>query len=65
MELSKRVKEIKPSPTLSLDAKAKELISKGEDIISFGAGEPDFPSPDEACEWGKRAIDEGKTNEKI
>jgi aspartate aminotransferase len=61
MELSKRVKEIKPSPTLSLDAKAKELISKGEDIISFGAGEPDFPSPDEACEWGKRAIDEGKT----
>jgi aspartate aminotransferase len=61
MELSKRVKEIKPSPTLSLDAKAKELISKGEDIISFGAGEPDFPSPDEACEWGKRAIDQGKT----
>jgi aspartate aminotransferase len=61
MELSKRVKEIKPSPTLSLDSKAKELISKGEDIISFGAGEPDFPSPDEACEWGKRAIDQGKT----
>ncbi len=59
--LSERVKRIKPSPTLTLDAKAKELISKGEDIISFGAGEPDFGSPPEACEAGKKSIDEGKT----
>lgn len=61
MMLSKRVKEIKPSPTLSLDAKAKTLIEMGEDIVSFGAGEPDFPSPPAASEMGKIAIDSGKT----
>ncbi|GBD04015.1 Aspartate aminotransferase [bacterium HR19] len=61
MKLSRRVEEIKPSPTLSLDAKAKELISRGEDIISFGAGEPDFPTPSSASEGGKKAIDLGKT----
>lgn len=61
MELSKRVREINPSPTLTLDAKAKELISKGEDIVSFGAGEPDFPTPQEAAEEAKKAIDKGKT----
>ncbi len=61
MTLSKRVQEIKPSPTLTLDAKAKELISKGEDIVSFGAGEPDFPTPQEAVELAKKSMDEGKT----
>lgn len=59
--LSEKVKELNPSPTLMLDAKAKELISKGEDIISFGAGEPDFNSPESASQGAKKAIDEGKT----
>lgn len=61
MDLSRRVKEIKPSPTLTLDAKAKALIEKGEDIVSFGAGEPDFSSPAHAVEYGKTAIDKGRT----
>lgn len=61
MELSYRVREIKPSPTLTLDAKAKALIEKGEDIVSFGAGEPDFPTPKSASEEGKISIDKGKT----
>ncbi len=61
MELSRRVREIKPSPTLTLDAKAKALIEKGEDIVSFGAGEPDFSSPPHAIDYGKNAIDKGKT----
>ncbi len=59
--ISRRAKELRPSPTLTLDSKAKELISKGEDIISFGAGEPDFTSPPEAIEGAKKSIDEGKT----
>ena len=46
MFLSKRVQEIKPSPTLALDTKAKELQAKGINIISFGTGEPDFDSPE-------------------
>ena len=61
MKLSRKVTSIKPSPTLQLDSRAKELLSQGKDIISFGAGEPDFPTPSEALEGCKKAIDEGKT----
>src|SRR3954468_23632068 len=45
MNLSKRVKTIKPSPTLALNAKAKALAAKGVDVASFAAGEPDFDTP--------------------
>src|SRR5206468_714852 len=45
MQLSKRVKAIKPSPTLALNAKAKALAAKGVDVVSFAAGEPDFDTP--------------------
>jgi aspartate aminotransferase len=57
--ISKRVSEIAPSATLAVDAKAKALKAAGENVIGFGAGEPDFPTPDhivraaaEACAHG-------------
>ncbi len=59
--LSHRVAGLKPSPTLSLTAKVAELKKQGQDIISFGAGEPDFGTPEEVCEAGIEAIRSGKT----
>ncbi len=44
--LSNKAKNITPSPTLAISAKAKELINQGLDVISFGAGEPDFNTPE-------------------
>ena len=44
--LSKRVSAIAESPTLAVDAKAKQMKASGENVIGFGAGEPDFPTPD-------------------
>src|SRR5436309_15785543 len=45
MQLSRRLKAVKPSPTLALNAKAKALAAKGIDVVNFGAGEPDFDTP--------------------
>ncbi len=44
MRLAKRLDAVKPSPTLAITAKAKELKAKGIDVVGFGAGEPDFES---------------------
>jgi aspartate aminotransferase len=44
--ISRRVGEITESATLAVDARAKALKAAGEDVIGFGAGEPDFPTPD-------------------
>jgi len=44
--VSKRIGAIAPSATLAVDAKAKGLKAQGEPVIGFGAGEPDFPTPD-------------------
>ena len=44
--ISARVAAIAESATLAVDAKAKALKAAGEDVIGFGAGEPDFPTPD-------------------
>jgi aspartate aminotransferase len=52
---------IKPSPTLAVTAKARALKAEGRDIISLGAGEPDFDTPDNIKEAAIRAIREGKT----
>lgn len=52
MELSNRVKGIKPSPTLAITAKAKQMKAEGLDVVGFGAGEPDFDTPEnikQAC----------------
>ncbi len=61
MYLSKRVRAIKPSPTLAIDAKAKALRQQGIDIISFGTGEPDFDTPDNIKEAAVSAIKSGYT----
>ena len=59
--LSATLDRVKPSPTVALTALVGELKAAGRDIISLGAGEPDFPTPENIREAGKRAIDEGKT----
>ncbi|MDB4703298.1 aspartate aminotransferase, partial [bacterium] len=43
--LSSRALSLAPSLTLAISAKAKELRARGEDVIGFGAGEPDFDTP--------------------
>jgi len=61
MRLSKRAQNISPSMTLSITAKAKEMKKQGLDVVSFGAGEPDFDTMFHIKEAAKRAIDEGFT----
>jgi aspartate aminotransferase len=61
MWLSKRAQSIKPSPTLAIESKAKALKAQGIDVISFGAGEPDFGTPDHIKEAGRQAIAAGFT----
>jgi aspartate aminotransferase len=61
MELANRVKKLKPSPTLAITAKANELKKQGINIIGFGAGEPDFDTPDFVKEAAIKALNEGKT----
>lgn len=60
-KLSQRVQRIKPSPTIAIDTKAKKMIADGVDLISFGAGEPDFDTPDPIKEAAVRALKAGKT----
>src|SRR5665213_1266540 len=48
--VSRRVGHVAPSATLAIDAKAKALKASGLDIVGFGAGEPDFPTPDAIVE---------------
>lgn len=59
--LSKRMQELKPSATLALAAKAKQLKADGHDVVSLTVGEPDWTTYDKAKEAGKKAIDENKT----
>lgn len=59
--LSERADELKPSATLAISAKEKELKSQGVDVIGFGAGEPDFPTPLRIREAAKRSLDRGET----
>ena len=59
--LSKRIQKVKPSPTLAVTAKAKELRAQGRDVIGLGAGEPDFDTPDHIKEAAIQAIKDGFT----
>ena len=59
--LSQRVQRIKPSPTLAITARAKELKAAGKDIIGLGAGEPDFDTPDHIKAAAIEAINRGFT----
>jgi aspartate aminotransferase len=59
--LSKRVLALKPSPTLALNAKAKELKSQGRDVISLSVGEPDWDTFEAIRKAGIEAIERGET----
>lgn len=61
MELSARVRNIKPSPTLAVTARAAQLKAEGRDIISLGVGEPDFDTPDHIKQAAIAAIERGFT----
>ncbi|MEM0966465.1 MAG: pyridoxal phosphate-dependent aminotransferase [Verrucomicrobiota bacterium] len=59
--LSARALAIEPSPTLAVDAKAKALKAEGRDVCGFGAGEPDFDTPEFIKEACIQAVHDGKT----
>ncbi len=61
MQLARRLKSVKPSPTLSLNAKARALAAKGKDVVSFATGEPDFDTPAHIKDAVKAALDAGFT----
>jgi len=59
--LASRLDRIKPSPTIAVTTKARELRAAGHDVIGLGAGEPDFDTPDTIKAAAKAAIDRGET----
>jgi len=59
--IAERLSAIKPSPTIAVGEKARELEAAGRDIISLGAGEPDFDTPAHIIEAAKKALDDGFT----
>lgn len=61
MKLSQRAKKLQPSATLAITAKEKALKAQGVDVIGFGAGEPDFDSPENVKEEAIKAIRAGLT----
>src|SRR5258705_13005279 len=58
---ARAVDRIKPSPTLAMTQKARELKAAGRDVIGLGAGEPDFDTPDNIKEAAIAAIRRGET----
>jgi len=61
VRLTRRVREIRISPTIAVMNRAQELIAKGVDVVDFGPGEPDFPTPPLVAAAGRRAIAQGFT----
>jgi aspartate aminotransferase len=61
MQISRRVQEVKPSPTLSLQARAKALKAEGEQVMSLAAGEPDFETPEHIRKAAVEAMEAGHT----
>lgn len=61
MTLSRIAREVKTSATLAITAKAKQLAAKGVDVIGFGAGEPDFDTPENVKNAAIKAIKDGYT----
>lgn len=59
--VSRRVQRVKPSPTLNVSARAARLRAEGKDVISLGAGEPDFDTPEPIAQGGIEAIQKGLT----
>lgn len=61
IQLSDRVRKLKPSATLAVTAKARALKESGVDVVSFGAGEPDFGTPEHISEAACQALRAGRT----
>ncbi len=61
MKVSKRAQEVPPSATLAVSARAQELKAQGEDVVGFGAGAPDFDTPEYIKEAAIEALKAGKT----
>ncbi len=61
LTLSRKAMAVKPSSTLAITAKAKEMKANGIDVVGFGAGEPDFNTPKNICNAAVKALDEGFT----
>lgn len=59
--IADRLKKVAPSLTLAIDAKAKQMIKDGVDLVGFGVGEPDFNTPENIKEAGINAIKANKT----
>ena len=59
--LSKALGRIKPSPTIAVSQKARDLVAAGRDVIGLGAGEPDFPTPDNIKRAAFAAIERNET----
>ena len=59
--VAKRLSAIQPSPTIAVSQKARDLAAAGRDVISLGAGEPDFDTPQHIIDAAKQALDDGKT----
>ena len=62
MYISVRARNMEPSATLAVTAKAKSLKRDGKPVISFGAGEPDFDSPPSALRYAEEAMKKGQTH---
>ncbi len=61
LQLADRVLQVPPSPTLAINAKAKQLKASGVDVLNFSVGEPDFSTPAHVCAAGSAAIEAGHT----
>ncbi|MFP4107337.1 MAG: pyridoxal phosphate-dependent aminotransferase [Phycisphaerae bacterium] len=61
MQLSDRIQAVSPSATIAITSKAKQMQADGIDVVSFGAGEPDFDTPDFIKAAAKAALDAGDT----
>ena len=60
--ISQRAASLAPSMTLVIDSKAKQLKAAGQDVVGFGAGEPDFDTPPHIVEAAAKALHDGQTH---
>src|SRR6201982_3626650 len=60
-KISKRAASLSPSLTLAIDSKAKQMKADGQDVVGFGAGEPDFDTPQHIKDAAIKALNEGFT----
>src|SRR6187549_2312746 len=60
-KISRRAASLSPSLTLAIDAKAKQMKAEGQDVVGFGAGEPDFDTPGHIKEAAIKALNDGFT----